>query len=108
MKTCDEIVDSMVDEEIATTVEPNSEMEVVNVTPSAEELQRAAEMFVESWRRFRSVADSGDAFPHFFDRWWKELQWLALDDAKLKDLFCGRDRAPASIQRYHSWRIASF
>jgi hypothetical protein len=32
------------------------------------------------------------------------LQWLALADAKLKDLFCGRDRSPESIKRYHAYR----
>jgi hypothetical protein len=35
---------------------------------------------------------------------WKALQWLALADSRLKDLFCGRDSSPRSIAMYHKYR----
>jgi len=37
--------------------------------------------------------------------WWKQLQWLALADSRLKDLFCGRDRSPRSIAMYHRYKM---
>jgi hypothetical protein len=55
-------------------------------------------------KKFRD-SNGGDAHHGRANTWWVNLQWLALADAKLKDLFCGRDRSPESIKRYHTFRL---
>jgi hypothetical protein len=91
----------MFDEVIETSVKPDGEVEVKLVSPSAEEMEHAVADFVRSWREFRIL----DPLRYGDTGWWQSLQYLALADERLKEIFCGTDRSPASVKQYHRWRL---
>lgn len=97
----DKLIKSMFDEVIETSVKPDGEVEVKLVSPSAEEMEEAVADFVRSWREYRLL----DPMRYGDIGWWKALQYLAISDDRLKEYFCGRDRSPSSIKRYHVWRL---
>jgi hypothetical protein len=91
---------------IKATVAPDGAVEVNPVSPSPEEVENAASDLFLSWKDFRNLNVEGPCAIHD-DKWWKALQWLALADSRLKDLFCGGDHSPRSIAMYHRYRLTS-
>ena len=71
--------------------------------PTPEQVEAAVAEFVRSAKNFTRVNGGNARFST--NEWWQELQWLALADADLKTIFCGRDRSPRSIQQYHKYRL---
>jgi hypothetical protein len=107
MVTDDEkLIGSMFDGVIETHIAPDGTVEVNLVSPSPEEVENAASELFLSWKDFRNLNAEGPCAIHDY-KWWKALQWLALSDSRLKDLFCGRDRSPRSIAMYHRYRLTS-
>jgi hypothetical protein len=105
----DKQIKSMFDGVIETTAKPNGEVEVKLVSPSAEEVEGAVADFVRSCRDFRRFDLRPDAATDMEQPgvlWWRALEYLALADSRLKDIFCGRDRSPASIKQYHKYRLS--
>ena len=96
---------NLFDEIITTTVKPDgkTEVEVELPPPTPEEVERAVAEFVQSAKNFTRA--NGGSARFATNEWWQELQWLALADAELKTIFCGRDRSPRSIQQYHKYRL---
>jgi len=103
-KTGDGSMDSMFDEIVETKIAPDGAVEVNLVSPSAEEVLNAASDLFQSWKDFRNLNTEGPLAAHD-DQWWKRLEYLALADSRLKDLFCGRDRSRRSIRLYHEYRL---
>lgn len=89
---------------IKASATPDSTVEVNLISPSAEEVVDAASDLFLKWKDFRNLNVEGPCAIHD-DKWWKALQWLALADSKLKDMFVGRDRSPRSIRIYHRYRL---
>ena len=89
---------------IKATSTPDGTVEVNLISPSPEEVENAASDLFLSWKDFRNLNVEGPCAIHD-GKWWKALQWLALADSRLKDLFCGRDRSPRSIAMYHRYRL---
>ena len=69
----------------------------------SEEAENAVAEFVVYSKRLRDLEAAG--VNKTDNRWWVAVQWLAIADAKLKDLFCDRDRSPRSIAQYHKYRL---
>ena len=57
----------------------------------------------QSWKEFREAADSPIAAHGY--QWWKALMYLSFAEDRLKEVFLGRDRSPASVKQYHRWRM---
>jgi len=95
-----ELLDSMFDEiaEVSVTVKRDVP------PPTAEEMANAVREFAQSWKEFVALDSSRSNAP-IENKWWQHLQWLALADSALKDIFCGRDRSPVSIAKYHAYRL---
>ena len=89
---------------IKATSTPDGTVEVNLISPSPEEVENAASDLFLSWKDFRNLNVEGPCAIHD-GKWWKALQWLALADSRLNDLFCGRDRSPRSIEMYHRYRL---
>jgi hypothetical protein len=110
-KTGDETVDSMFDEEITTLIKadgtPEQKKWLAEDALQTEEAEASVADLVRSWGRFReidaSVAATSGA--NLGIEWWRCLEYLALADSRLKDVFCGRDRSPRSIKQYHKYRL---
>jgi hypothetical protein len=83
---------------------PDGTVDVNLISPSAEEVMNAASDLYLAWKDFRNLNVEGPCAIHD-GKWWKALQWLALADSKMKDLFVGRDRSPRSIAMYHRYRL---
>ena len=95
-------------DEVFSTSKPDGEVEVKLVSPSAEEVEQAVADFVRSWRDFRRFDLRPDAATDPERRgilWWRALESLALADSQLKNIFCGRDRSPASIAQCHKYKL---
>src|SRR5271155_1003467 len=90
---------------IKATATPDDTDEVNLVSPSPEEVLDAASDLFLKWKDFRNLNVEGPCAIHD-DKWWKALQWLALADSKLKDMFVGSDRSPRSIRIYHRYRLS--
>jgi hypothetical protein len=101
LKDDDKLIESMFDEIIETSVKPDGEIEVKLVSPSPEEVEHAVADFRRSWREFYFL----DPMRYGDIGWWDALQHLALADSRLKEIFCGRDRSPASLRQWHRWRL---
>jgi len=71
--------------------------------PTPEQVERAVAEFVRSAKNFARVNGGSARFSS--SEWWQELQWLALADADLKTIFCGRDRSPRSIQQFLKYKL---
>ena len=104
----DRLIESMFDEVVETHVGKDGSVEAKLVSPSAEEMEEAVADFVKSAREFRDLNSRPDAAtaperPGIL--WWRALEWLALADSRLKDVFCGRDRSPRSIRQFHKFRL---
>jgi len=113
------ITDDEADAEIATMFDEVQTVEMVNGKPRISDEQTLREMdekemenavadFVRSAREFLQLNTRPDLAtdsqrPGIL--WWRALQWLALADSHLKDCFCGQDRSPQSIQRFHCWKL---
>lgn len=73
----------------------------------AEEAKAAVTDLLRSWRRFReidmSVAATSGA--QLGIEWWRCLQYLALADSRLKEIFIGGDRSPRSIRLFHQYKL---
>jgi len=97
----------MFDELVSTTIKPDGTVEVNLVSPSAEEVENAVADFIRSERDFRELnRPSAATDPNRIGiEWWKALEWLALADSRLKNIFCDRDRSPRSIAAYHKYRL---
>ena len=98
----------MFNELIRTTVKPDGEVEVDLVQPDPKEVENAVADFVKSAREFRILHSCPDAAtdperPGIL--WWRALERLACADSRLKDIFCGRDRSPASIAQFHKYKL---
>jgi len=89
---------------IKATSTPDGTVDTNLVSPSPEEVLDAASDLFLKWKDFRNLNVEGPCAIHD-DKWWKALQWLALADSKLKNLFVGRDRSPRSIAMYHRYRL---
>jgi len=72
-------------------------------SPTPEQVEAAVAEFVRSARNFARV--NGGSARFATNEWWQEVQWLALADAELKTIFCGRDLSTRSIQQYHRYRL---
>ena len=87
----DKVAESMFDEIIETRVQPDGEVEVELVSPSAEEeMREAAEAFVRCERRYREYNERPGAATDPGRRgvlWWREAEWLMLADNRLKEAF---------------------
>jgi len=86
------------------TSTPDGTVDINLVSPSPEEVLDAASDLFLKWKDFRNLNVEGPCAIHD-DKWWKALQWLALADSKLKNLFVGGDRSPRSIAIYHRYRL---
>lgn len=95
------------DEIVKTEFKPDDSVEVELVNDDAQELEAATTDFVRSWRRFREIDASlaATSGANLGIEWWRCLEYLALADSRLKDVFCGRDRSPRSIKQYHKYRL---
>lgn len=101
----------MFDEEIAPLTKTDGTVEqkkwLAEDVLQAEEAEAAVTDLIRSWRRFKemdaSVAATSGA--QLGIEWWRCLEYLALADSRLKDVFCGRDRSPRSIKQYHKYRL---
>jgi len=101
----------MFDEEIATLIKTDGTVEqkkwLAEDALQAEEAEAAVADLVRSWRRFKeidaSVAATSGA--QLGIEWWRCLEYLALADSRLKDVFCGRDRSPNSIKQFHKYKL---
>ena len=100
MEMFDEIVSAKVEDGKVTV-----ETEVLS--PDPKEVESAVADFVQSYRQFRETNSRLDAATdaNLGMAWWKRLQYLALADSRLKDVFCGPDRSPRSIAQYHRFRL---
>jgi hypothetical protein len=101
----------MFDQEITTLIKadgtPEQKKWLAEDALQAEEAEAAVADFVRSWRRFREI-DAPDAATFAANlgiEWWRCLEYLALADSRLKEVFCGRDRSPRSIRQYHEYRL---
>ena len=72
--------------------------------PTAEEMARAVREFAVAWKDFVELERSRSNAA-IENRWWQLLTWLSITDSALKDMFCGRDRSPVSIAKYHAYRL---
>ena len=74
-------------------IEPDGKVTVTGVP--AEEMENAVANFVRSAREFREANSRPDIAtdPNAGIRWWRALEYLALADWRLKECFCGRDKA---------------
>jgi hypothetical protein len=110
MDNDDKLIESMFDEVVETHVKLVDGKHVV-VTDEETIAQMDASAMAEAvndfgfWAKKFRDSNGGDPRHGRANGWWVNLQWLALADAKLKDLFCGRDRSPESIKRYHAYRL---
>lgn len=103
-KTGDDTVDSMFDELVETKFAPDGTLEA-NLKPDAEqEMENAVADMVRSWKEFKEA--NGDyPIAIWGYQWWRCLCYLALAEDRLKEAFCGRDRSPASVKKFHRWRL---
>lgn len=96
--------DSLFDEIVETRIAPDGTLEA-GLKPDAEqEIENAVADMMRSWRDFK---DANGDYPIavWGYKWWKCLCYLALAEDRLKEVFCGRDRSPASVKQYHRWRL---
>jgi len=105
-KTGDETVDSMFDEEVETRIAPDGKVEVMLVSPSAEEMEEAQAAFLVAQRKFRALEGDPEAVTDKLKnlRWWNALEVLYECDHRLWELFCGPDRSPRSNAQYSAYR----
>ena len=110
MDNDDKLIESMFDEVVETHVKLVDGKHVVVIDEEtiaqmdASAMAEAVDDFGCWAKKFRD-SNGGDPRYGRANGWWVNLQWLALADSKLKDLFCGRDRSPESIKRYHAYRL---
>jgi hypothetical protein len=110
MDNDDKVIESIFDEVVETHVKLVDGKHVV-VTDEKTIAQMDASAMAEAvndfafWAKKFRDSNGGDPRHGRANGWWVNLQWLALADAKLKDLFCGRDRSPESIKRFHAYRL---
>jgi hypothetical protein len=98
----------MFDELIGTTVMPDGKVDAELVQPDPKEVENAVADFVKSAREFRILHSCPDGATDSGRRgilWWRALEWLAFADSRLKDIFCGPDRSPASIAQFHKYKL---
>lgn len=101
----------MFDEEIATLIKTDGTVEqkkwLAEDVLQAEEAEAAVADLIRSWRRFKemdaSVAATSGA--QLGIEWWRAVEYLALADSRLRDVFCGPDRSPRSVAQYHRYRL---
>lgn len=104
----DKMVASMFDELVSTKIEDGKvTVETEVLSPDPKEVENAVADLVRSWRRFKemdaSVAATSGA--QLGIEWWRAVEYLALADSRLKDVFCGRDRSPRSIAQFHRYKL---
>ena len=98
----DKLIETIFDELYETKKKPDGSVDTKKIAQmDSEEMERAVADFVRSWRDFRGR----DPMRYGDPARWRALEYLALANSRLKDAFCGRDRSPASIRRYHRWRL---
>lgn len=92
MEVLDEIVSTKIEDGKVTA-------ETAVLSPDPEEVKNAVANFVQSYRLFRETNSRPDAAAdaNLCIAWWRRLEYLALADSRLKDVFCGPDRSPRSI-----------
>ena len=98
----------MFDELVSTKIEDGKvTVETEVLSPDPKKVENAVADFVQSYRQFRETNSRPDAATdaHLGMAWWKRLEYLALADSRLKDIFCGPDRSPRSIAQYHRYRL---
>jgi hypothetical protein len=101
----------MFDQEITTLIKadgtPEQKKWLAEDALQAEEAEAAVADLVRSWRRFKemdaSVAATSGA--QLGIEWWRAVEYLALADSQLKEVFCGPDRSPRSIRQYHKYKL---
>lgn len=103
----DKLIESRFDEVVETIIKPNGEVKLVS--PSPEEVETAVTDFVNSEREFRLLHSRPDAAtdpgrPSIL--WWRAFELLAFADSRLRDIFCGPDRSPASINQFHKYKLS--
>jgi hypothetical protein len=99
MSTGDKTVDTMFDEITEVKITPDGRVEAKRLISDEEtvasiDMQEAVNDFVRSERDFRALT-----VPVATNVWWRNLEYLALADSRLKECFCGRDRSKRTIKR---------
>jgi hypothetical protein len=96
----------MFDEEIQTLVKSDGTVEqkriMLDDMLQSEEAESAVEEFLTSWKRFDKLKEA--EIDHRANSWWVALELLALADSKLKAVFTGDRRDPASVKQFHKYR----
>lgn len=105
------------DAEIASMFDEVTEVKTVNGKPmisdeetlrqmDADEMANAIADLTRSFRDFNSIMSRGvdPVDPVKSLGWWRATEYLMLANNRLKDIFCGRDRSPASIRQYAKFR----
>lgn len=97
---------NLFDEEIQTMIKSDGTVEqkrmLLDDMLQSEEAENAVEEFLTSWKRFDELKEAG--IDHRANSWWAALEFLALADSRLKALFTGGRRDPASIKQFHKYR----
>lgn len=72
----------------------------------AEEMANAIADLTRSFRDFNAIMSRGvdPVDPVKSLGWWRATEYLMLANNRLKDIFCGRDRSPASVKVYARFR----
>ena len=105
------------DAEIASMFDEVTEVKTVNGKPmisdeetlrqmDAEEMANAIADLTRSFSDFNAIMSRGvdPVDPEKSLGWWRATEYLMLANNRLKDIFCGRDRSPASIRQYARFR----
>jgi len=109
----DKLIDSMVDEVIETSINPDGKVERRWITDAETlaDMEREKEMadavaeFVQRSREFLNTLDAQTDPERRGILWWRACEWMMLADRRMKEAFCGRDRSPRSIAQYHRFRL---
>ena len=105
------------DTEIASMFDEVTEVKTVNGKPmisdeetlrqmDAEEMANAIADLTRSFSDFNAIMSRGvdPVDPVKSLGWWRATEYLMLANNRLTDIFCGRDRSPASVKAYARFR----
>lgn len=97
----------MFDEIVSTKIEDGKvAVETEVLSPDPEEVEKAVADLTRSFSDFNAIMSRGvdPVDPVKSLGWWRATEYLMLANNRLKDIFCGRDRSPASVKAYARFR----